>query len=296
MKKIAWVSSLAVLLIVGIFLFSPSKTHKVHKKRAPEQTYDCFLFFNELKLLEMRLNELNDSVDKFVIVEAMETFTGKPKPLNFLQHRHLFKQFEEKIIYIPVERFKAVSAWDRETFQRNQIARGLINCKKQDIIILSDLDEIIRSNKIPLMKEYLSSHPDSFISYELSMYRCFVNRTVPDLPYWVGPVAATYKQFKKLNAQKMRDQRLDSPMIVKKGGWHFSSMGGHKMWCEKVEGFSHTEVDTPENKDPVKLFAAIKDLPLVPIDESYPIFIQKNQTELKRLGFISSVEDEAYPP
>lgn len=49
--------------------------------------YDCFTFFNELNLLEIRLNILNDVVDKFVLVEATKTFSGKDKPLYYEQNK-----------------------------------------------------------------------------------------------------------------------------------------------------------------------------------------------------------------
>lgn len=116
--------------------------------------YDCFTFFNELEILMIRLEELYDVVDHFVIVEGSLTFTGKPKSHYFAENRHLFSRFEDKIIYILVEDFPSptndlrLDAWRREHHQRNQIIRGLSHCAPRDIIIISDVDEIPRHDVI----------------------------------------------------------------------------------------------------------------------------------------------------
>ena len=83
----------------------------------------------------MRLNEMYDHVDKFVIVEATETFRGKPKPLFFAENRHLFEKFADKIIHIVVtERITTDNPWKRERFQRKQIMQGLKKCHKNDLL------------------------------------------------------------------------------------------------------------------------------------------------------------------
>ena len=105
--------------------------------------YDCFTFFNELEILKIRLNEMYDAVDYFVLVESEETFRGAPKPLFFYENKNAFTRYKDKIIHIIVKgKFETGSPWAREAFQRNQIMRGLENCKKNDIILISDVDEI----------------------------------------------------------------------------------------------------------------------------------------------------------
>ena len=108
--------------------------------------FDCFTFFNELNILEIRLNELTEVVDWFVLVEATKTFQGQDKPLYYLENKNLFEEFNDKIIHIVVEfperidneygRTKSL-AWGREQYQRDQIARGLNAAKSDDLVIIS---------------------------------------------------------------------------------------------------------------------------------------------------------------
>ena len=115
--------------------------------------YDCFTFYNELDLLEIRLNELDPIVDHFVLCEAPVTFKGKPKPLLFKENRERFERFLPKIAHIVVDDMptgpdKKSVYWQRQTFQRNAIRRGLGDADADDFIILSDLDEIPRATAV----------------------------------------------------------------------------------------------------------------------------------------------------
>ena len=122
--------------------------------------YDCITFYNELDLLEVRLHELCDVVDRFVLVEATQTFQGNPKPLFFEVHKHAFSRYADKITHIVVE-FPDEAAlrshlstrppnmtWAREHYQRDQISRGLTKALPDDLIIVSDVDEIISAAKL----------------------------------------------------------------------------------------------------------------------------------------------------
>ncbi len=107
--------------------------------------YDCFTFFNEFELLELRLKLLNPIVDYFVIVEANKTQRGVKKKFNFEERKNEFSVYAEKIIYIKVmdlPEYTGEMDWAIENFQRNCITRGLKNCKPNDLVIVSDLDEI----------------------------------------------------------------------------------------------------------------------------------------------------------
>ena len=118
--------------------------------------YDCFSFFNELDLLEIRLTTLDKVVNKFVLVESHYTHTGQPKPLYYAENINRFSKFNEKIIHIIADDFPDIPgatyremAWIRENWQRNAILRGLPkNVKDNDYLIIADLDEIPRPDAI----------------------------------------------------------------------------------------------------------------------------------------------------
>ena len=128
--------------------------------------YDCFPFFNELDILEIRLNTLYDTVDYFVITEANKTHTGKRKAYVFEQNKDRFSKFLDKIIYIKVDDFpnfedsKASddgNKWMYENYQRDAIMKGLTNCKPDDIVIISDCDEIPNPKAIRIYKRGICS-------------------------------------------------------------------------------------------------------------------------------------------
>ena len=121
--------------------------------------YDCFMYYDEDLLLDFRLNYLSPYVHKFVIVEANYTHSGKKRKFQFNINK--YSKFKDKIIYIPIykkpkklnsiikedsdrdkDRKYIINGYLRENFQRNQIQLGLNEAKDEDIIIISDLDEI----------------------------------------------------------------------------------------------------------------------------------------------------------
>ena len=115
--------------------------------------YDCFQFFNEDHIAEIRFNILHEQVDLFVIAESTVNHQGKPKKLNFDIKK--FKKFEKKIIYIVVDdtpkdimRYHVGGESLVEQHQRNSIIRGLAKASDDDLVILSDVDEIPNLKKL----------------------------------------------------------------------------------------------------------------------------------------------------
>ena len=126
------------------------------------KVYDCFTFYNEFELLELRLKSLWDIVDYFVIVEADKNHTNKPKPFYFAERKDEFKEFLPKIRNIQLNvdiDYKGVGDWSIENGQRNGILYGLSDAAPDDLIFISDADEIpapdilkrINENKTPLI-------------------------------------------------------------------------------------------------------------------------------------------------
>ncbi|MEM8743584.1 MAG: hypothetical protein AAGF14_03000 [Pseudomonadota bacterium] len=106
--------------------------------------FDCFVFYNELDILEIRLNTLAPLVDYFVLVESPRTFTGQPKPLFYEENKARFAAFADKIIHVVDDDMPEVaeSTFVREAHQRSAIGRGLTQARGDDLVIVSDADEI----------------------------------------------------------------------------------------------------------------------------------------------------------
>ena len=119
------------------------------------RVFDCFTFCNELDLLEIRLHELSSVVDYFVLVEASSTFTRKPKPLHFSENLERFSEFLPKMRHIEIADFPhdLEPGMPCERFQRNQIGLGLVDTLPDDLIMVSDVDEIPSASSIASILE-----------------------------------------------------------------------------------------------------------------------------------------------
>lgn len=214
--------------------------------------YDCFIFNNELDLLEIRLNELSDKVDKFVLVEAKKTFTKIDKPLYFNENKAKFKKFLHKINHIIVEDFnekinipdwinnsnvfsKNKNIWKNEIIQRNSILKGLEKCKKDDIVLIGDIDEIPNLELIKQIKD-----KNIIYGFEQNLFYYYLNNISETK--WIGTKAVFFKSLSTPQEIRMSN----SFKKVKNGGWHFSFLGGASTIKEKIKSFSHQEYNTKE--------------------------------------------------
>lgn len=209
--------------------------------------FDCFKFFNELELLDLRLMVLDEYVDYFVLVEANKTHTGKPKEFIFEQNKHKFSDYLDRIVYVKVEDLPDYSIddiWQAENFQRNCITRGLGDAETGDKIVISDIDEIPNPN---IIIQNLDTPHVIIMTQKLFYYyvNCMQNQT------WCGSVMATYKDY--ASPQQLRNMaiRANSNLFessapgISNGGWHYSFMGGPEKIRLKVENIaeSHAIVD-----------------------------------------------------
>lgn len=209
-----------------------------HKKT---KIYDCFMFFNEIEMLQFRLKELYNEVDYFVIVEATKGFTGKNKSLYYKENCKLFENFKNKIIHVVVDDLKKdVNPWINESYQRNSLKRGLINIASEDILLLGDVDEIPNKNSFEKIKTYAKINDFVVLVQDMFYYNtnCFVSE-------WISARALTYKSFQnfKNDAHEIRLTKLKNKNVhfEKDGGWHFSYFGNAKKSLEKIRNFSHQE-------------------------------------------------------
>jgi beta-1,4-mannosyl-glycoprotein beta-1,4-N-acetylglucosaminyltransferase len=273
---------------------------KSKKKQKRIKIYDCFPFMNEFEVLKIRLNELNDQVDYFVLVESIETQRGTIKPLYFEENKHLFAQFLHKIIHVKIEEtHPELVGWGRENFQRNCIARGLEGrCHSQDVILISDADEIPHKASILQAKRFLQEDGAEAVRFLQDMYRHKLNwiNSVNNKDNlggkwpWCGTVATTYKNFKKFGAQHFRTLKDNGPWpLIQQGGWHFNSMGGNE--AIKLKHVSVIEGDDAAPTDE-QIAEAFKVYYTVPIDASFPDYVRKNYAYLVSIGYI----DDKFPP
>jgi beta-1,4-mannosyl-glycoprotein beta-1,4-N-acetylglucosaminyltransferase len=255
-------------------------------------TYDCFTFFNELDLLEIRMNVLDCVVDKFVLVEATKTFTNNDKPLYFNENKQRFKKFEHKIIHVIVDTYPEFKdAWTFDHFQRNSIARGLVGCKDGDVILVSDLDEIPDPMSVLTYK-----NKKGVKVFKQKMFYYFLNNINITIPYWVNSATRmlSYADFKKNDSSAQKVKFLKGPLI-QKGGWHFSYLGGIESIMLKIKSWAHQEYNHAEYADIEKVKERVRrgeDLFYdqnrnkyagVEIDDSFPQYIIQNQDAYSKL-------------
>ena len=282
--------------------------------------YDCFQFFNELDMLKIRLNVMSPIVDKFVISEATETFSGLKKPLYYEENKEMFAEFADKIIHVVVDDTPEGYTHDRDTFQKNAVTRGLKDCTDEDIIIFSDLDEIPNPEKIKeILKDF---QEDKIYHFAQRLFYCYLNMEEVSgnlLSYagefegverkkWIGSKMCSYKLLREQNLMlgELRfPERKEIGIRVEDGGWHFGYMGGHgekdikKRVQEKVISAAHQEYNskhvlnqvTDQIKDGKDIFGRDAKFIRCEIDESFPVYVREHQDELSYL--IMQEEKEA---
>ena len=226
---------------------------------------DCFIFYNELDLLTYRLNLLNNVVDYFVIVESTHTFVGKNKKLFYNDNKDLFKMFSNKIIHIIVDDFPYkypninVSnnhVWNNEFFQRNAISRGINsinNLSNSDLIIISDLDEIPNPYTLDNIRK-----GDIIVDInilEMDLYYYNLNTKFKDK--WTLCKIITYKKYNELNVTCNNIRNISCSKILN-GGWHLSYFGDKYFIQNKIQNFSHQELNILEYTDLQKIEEKLK--------------------------------------
>jgi len=108
------------------------------------RVYDCFLYNHEVKLLEIRLELLEDIIDYFVLVWAKETFTGKPKSQEFCWANDVLGKYKSKVNVIAIDKLEGNGPWEKEAYPRNRINDGLHGASASDLVMISDIDEVPR--------------------------------------------------------------------------------------------------------------------------------------------------------
>lgn len=263
---------------------------------------DCFMYFDEDHLLEIRLNTLYDFVDKFVIVEANLDHAGNFRKPQFNVEN--FSKFKKKIEYILVKDLPTHNnfykknwgpAWRRENLQRNALSKGYEDCGPEDLIMISDLDEIPNPLKI---SQFTNKNK----------YGCFVQKNFlykfnllnVDEPKWYGTRICRKKDLRnpqwlrEIKARKMPFYKFYKPkfdIFIEDGGWHFSTVKTVAGIYKKLNSYAEQQYNNEKFKNisiiekkltnKQDLFDRNYKYKTIKIDKSYPDFILKNKNNFK---------------
>jgi len=223
---------------------------------------DCFTFYNELDMLELRLNELYDVVDYFVLVESIKTFVRNDKELYFENNKERFSKFLNKIIHIIVKDNIPQSSdpWVIEHHQRRCIDIGIkqLNLNNDDIIIITDVDEIPDSKTLLYVKNNNLINGDYVLEFDLYYY----NLNCKMRKKWKHPKIINYEcYYNEYNCdpEGVRNNETDSLPVIKNGGWHLSFFGDIEFIKNKIRNFSHQEYNNEYIIDDKRIYKRIKD-------------------------------------
>lgn len=209
---------------------------------------DSFMFYNEYKMLLLRLTELYDVVDQFIIVEATSTYVGNKKELNFKNNLEMYKKFLDKVTYIVVNDMPNTgNPWDNENYQRACIDKGIqkLELSDEDIIVVLDSDEIPNSELLRKIKNG-NIKIDKDVLYGLDMDFYYYNYTCKQDVQWTKGKLLTYNKYKALsqndNIRKFELLRkTNADKLIQNGGWHLSFFGDKNFIINKIKNYSHQE-------------------------------------------------------
>ena len=227
--------------------------------------FDCFMYFDEDIVLDVRLNVLDKYVDQFIIIESEYNHKGEKRTPLFDINK--LKKFENKIKYIltndippgienlkvddnksEIYRKSIFNAWKRENLQRNHISEGLSDAQEEDWVIISDLDEIPNLSGIKL-----KDINDNFVFFKQDMMYYKFNLRLENYT-WIGSKACKMKNLE--SPQWIRDikdrkynwwrvdtyfskRKYSNILFVENGGWHFSYLKKPKDIEKKLKSYLH---------------------------------------------------------
>ena len=227
--------------------------------------FDCFMYFDEEQVLDLRLNVLYQNVDYFVIVESIYNHKGEKR--NLLFNSQKFEKFNDKIIYLVYDKIPQLvepiketdnekekdgkyimNALYRENAQRDFILEGLKSAKKDDLILISDVDEIPKLSSVNL-----NQINNEIILFKQDMFYYKYNLSLPNFK-WTGTKAVKKKNLvspqwlRNVKDRKYPFYRIDTFFsdkkyidikIINDGGWHFSNIKSPEMIEHKLRSYLH---------------------------------------------------------
>jgi beta-1,4-mannosyl-glycoprotein beta-1,4-N-acetylglucosaminyltransferase len=276
------------------------------------KVFDVFPFFNELDILEIRLNVLDSYVDYFILSESTKTFSGLEKPLYYQENKERFKKFNHKIIHNIVEDTTPLDLhpYQRDVFQKDGIKKVILeNVSDEDVIIWSDVDEVPNPEAIGDLDSYFEQ--DSIFHFAQENCMGYLNLVevggiiramvtdwdYEDRPRWLGTKIFGKSILEKYTLSELRSkQETEKNYRIFPGGWHWSYVGSEGLSVEervlkKIECAAHSELNNEQikqnvarvkdNKDPLGRDYAVYQT--VAVDDSYPQYILNNKEKFASL-------------
>ena len=236
--------------------------NKIYYNSIVMNIIDCFMYYDEDMILDIRLNTLDKYISHFIICEANFNHNGTKRELRF--NINNFSKFKDKIIYIPLnnqpENLRIINKNDtilvknskildnallRENFQRNFLQKKIVNFDEDDLIIISDLDEI------PNFKNFKYKTKITFFVQKMFYYK--LNLVHPNF-LWYGSKICKKKHLispqwlRNIKSKKYPFWRLDTFFsktkynnisFIKDGGWHFTNIKSPEKIDFKMKNFLH---------------------------------------------------------
>jgi beta-1,4-mannosyl-glycoprotein beta-1,4-N-acetylglucosaminyltransferase len=276
------------------------------------KVFDVFPFFNELDILDIRLNILDPYVDCFILSEATKTFSGLDKPLYYQENKEKFEKFNHKIIHNIVEDTTSpdLHPYQRDVFQKDNIKKTILkNISAEDVIIWSDVDEVPNPEAIQELNSYFEQ--DAIFHFAQENCMGYLNLVevggiiramtsdwdYEDRPRWMGTKVFGKSILEKYTLSELRSkQEKETNYRIFPGGWHWSYVGSEGLSVEervlkKIECAAHSELNNEQiknnvgrvkdNKDPLGRDYAIYEM--VNVDDSYPEYILSNKEKFASL-------------
>jgi beta-1,4-mannosyl-glycoprotein beta-1,4-N-acetylglucosaminyltransferase len=285
------------------------------------KVYYAVEFFNELNTLEIALETLNDVVDYFIVSESLTSHQeGLSKPLYFEENKQRFAKFLPKIIHqiiddtpddfsdlsliqakdethrivldktkINIRGIETQKNYCRDGYEKECLLRAMGTCEDEDIVIVSDTDEIPDPNAVRLVIDNFD--PTLVYNFNLNHYWFYFNCLKTD--EWIGNRLLTFANFKSKSMNELRDMKRLSGVIVKNGGWHFSFQGSVETIKQKIQSYGEKSINRPDVVDNIKefiddcitnqhdFFYRPAEFKIVPIDKSFPSYLYNNQEKFK---------------
>ncbi len=262
--------------------------------RAPRRIFDLFPYNGEQRVLEIKLNEMSDWVDRFVIVESRQTFAGLPKPLYFELERERFASWAHRIEHVVVDAFPGhvTSAWARAFHQRDQAVRGIAGvAAPDDLVLLTDVDEIVDRRAV-------EPFTGDFAGLQMQTFRYFLNYRRSTAQEARSGAASIWKarhlqEVGSSYARQVLAPRLAAGRIAD-AGWRFTAVADPQAVASAIpdhpaQAAAVRKAAAREQTSLAGIVEALKNGRFEPgwerweVDERFPDFVRRNRQQLSPL-------------